>query len=337
MRRLPAKLPILLLAAALIQAGLSPTLAGNAIEVEARRLLLDPEQPGRTRVGALTWRGGLELSSGDSRFGGFSALLLGPEGRRITALSDRGRWLAAKLLYDETGRPTGLEGAVMKRYRDLKGKPLKKKQLRDAESVARLPNGSLLVGFERRHRIWRYPAKAGKSPLRQAAEPFPAPPDLKQAPVNSGLEAMVVLSDGRLLAFTEGLAAARDPEGLAAFLWNGKIWSRLSYRARRGFKPTAAALLPDGGVLVLERRFTLLGGLSVRLVKLAAAQIRPGAILSGQVLAKLGPPLPIDNMEALAVRRGPKGETLIYLMSDDNFNPLQRTLLLLFALEPEEP
>ena len=32
-------------------------------------------------------------------------------------------------------------------------------------------------------------------------------------------------------------------------------------------------------------------------------------------------------------RRGPDGETLIYLLSDDNFSALQDTLLLLFALE----
>jgi hypothetical protein len=41
----------------------------------------------------------------------------------------------------------------------------------------------------------------------------------------------------------------------------------------------------------------------------------------------------IDNMEGIAVRRGPKGETLLYLISDDNFSPLQRTLLLMFELK----
>jgi hypothetical protein len=37
-------------------------------------------------------------------------------------------------------------------------------------------------------------------------------------------------------------------------------------------------------------------------------------------------------MEGLAVRDGPGGETLITIVSDDNQNRLQRTLLLQFAL-----
>ena len=40
----------------------------------------------------------------------------------------------------------------------------------------------------------------------------------------------------------------------------------------------------------------------------------------------------IDNMEGLAVRRGPKGETLLYMISDNNFSPFQRTVLLMFEL-----
>ena len=107
----------------------------------------------------------------------------------------------------------------------------------------------------------------------------------------------------------------------------------MSYRPGPGFKPTSAALLPDGGVLVLERRFTLLGGLAIRVVRLSADEIKPGARLTGEELAFFRPPLAIDNMEALAVRRGPAGETLVYLMSDNNFNPIQRTLLLHFALD----
>jgi hypothetical protein len=32
------------------------------------------------------------------------------------------------------------------------------------------------------------------------------------------------------------------------------------------------------------------------------------------------------------VRRGPRGETLLYVISDDNYLPLQRTLLLMFEV-----
>ncbi len=59
----------------------------------------------------------------------------------------------------------------------------------------------------------------------------------------------------------------------------------------------------------------------------------PGARLDGAAVAVLRPPLTVDNLEGVAARRGAAGETLIYLVSDNNFNPFQRTLLLLFALE----
>ena len=41
----------------------------------------------------------------------------------------------------------------------------------------------------------------------------------------------------------------------------------------------------------------------------------------------------IDNMEGLAVHTGARGETVLTLISDDNFNALlQRTILLQFTL-----
>ena len=40
----------------------------------------------------------------------------------------------------------------------------------------------------------------------------------------------------------------------------------------------------------------------------------------------------IDNMEGLALRRGQNGETLLYMLSDNNYSGRQRTLLLMFEL-----
>ena len=306
--------------------------AADPVEVTARRVLLDPETPERDRVGALAWRGGLELSAADRRFGGFSALLVAPDGGGITALSDRGNWLTATLVYD-SGKLVGLRDAMMAPIHGLDGKPLNDQNLSDAESIIRLADGALLVGFEGRHRIWRYPAQPETRPLAGDAEPFDGPPDLARAPVNGGVEAMLQLADGAILVFTEEMPAPGDPGALAAFLQDGETWRRLSYRPGAGFKPTSAALLPGGDVLVLERRFTLFGGLAIRLARLDAGRIKPGARLTGVELALFRPPLAVDNMEGLAVRPGGVGEALVYLMSDDNFNPLQRTLLLHFALE----
>ena len=64
------------------------------------------------------------------------------------------------------------------------------------------------------------------------------------------------------------------------------------------------------------------------------SDVHEGARLDGKVLANLAfQDANIDNMEGLAVRRGPKGETLLYMISDNNFSMLQRTLLLMFELK----
>jgi hypothetical protein len=43
----------------------------------------------------------------------------------------------------------------------------------------------------------------------------------------------------------------------------------------------------------------------------------------------------IDNMEGLAVHRAATGELVLTLISDDNFSPIQRNLLLQFTLVGE--
>ena len=45
----------------------------------------------------------------------------------------------------------------------------------------------------------------------------------------------------------------------------------------------------------------------------------------------------IDNMEAIAAHRSASGETILTLMSDDNFSPLQRTLIMQFAMPDRKP
>ncbi len=104
-------------------------------------------------------------------------------------------------------------------------------------------------------------------------------------------------------------------------------------RSHGGFRPSGAARLPGGDLLVIERSFNIIDGVAARLRHIAARTIVPGARLDGTAIAVLRPPLTVDNLEGVAARRGAAGETLIYLVSDDNFNPFQRTLLLLFALE----
>jgi hypothetical protein len=60
-------------------------------------------------------------------------------------------------------------------------------------------------------------------------------------------------------------------------------------------------------------------------------------VLDGDVLVEADMSFDIDNMEGLAVHVGPRGDLIVTLISDDNFNPyLQRNILLQFALDNDK-
>lgn len=299
----------------------------DPIAIDARPVALGESGDTVSRVGALDFLGGLELTSPDRRFGGLSGLAIGADGTRMTAITDRGYWIEARLDYDAAGRLVGIGDAALYPIRDAAGQPLEG-SWRDAEALTRLADGRRAVGFERRHRIWLY----GGSVAHAVGQSLATPAELGAAPNNGGIEALTQLADGRLLALTEDFRAPGG--GLRGWIiaLDGGAAAPLAYLPAPDFHPTALALLPDGDVLVLERRFTVIAGPGARLVRVARAAIAPRAVVSGRELGRLEAPLTVDNFEGLAVRRDAVGRTLIYLVSDDNFNPLQRTLLMQFRL-----
>lgn len=295
--------------------------AGEPLALQAKPVALHAYDPEVTRTGRLEFRGGLALRSPDGRFGGLSGLLVAPDGSRIVAVSDRGWWVEMRPTYDGDGRLDGIAGASIAPVRGIKARSLANLPAGDAESLAVGAGGGTIVAFESRPKLWRFPADDG-TPV-----PLSPPPGLKEAPGNEGIEALTRLADGRLLALSEGLAVA---DGVAGWLGSERGgWSRVVWRTGRGFQPTGAATLPDGDVLVLERRI-LPPGARVRLLK--AGRIAPGATLAGEEIGRLEGALTFDNMEGIDARRSPGGDTLVYLLSDDNFAFFQRTLLMMFRL-----
>jgi hypothetical protein len=293
----------------------------------ARPLALPP-LPG----GKLEPLGGLIFDNAVLGFGGLSGLHL-TDDLQLTAIADVGRWLTARLVLDDRLRPLGLAELRSGPLRDGAGAPLPRGFAGDAEGLARLPNGEWLVGFERWHRLRSYARLDG--PARYVA----APPELAEAPGNGGLESLAVLADGRWLMIAEGWNQAGLASG-ARRAWLGgpeRGWVRLGYRTEEPMDPCDAHGLPDGGALVLERSFSVFGGFRGRLVRLSARQLAEaaeGSVLAGEEVLRLEPPLPTDNYEGVAVARH-GGRSLVALVSDDNQNMLQRTLLLLFALADE--
>ena len=95
---------------------------------------------------------------------------------------------------------------------------------------------------------------------------------------------------------------------------------------------TDAALLPSGDLLILERSLTWPDGLLIQIRRIPLASVQPDATVDGPVLFEADLRFEIDNMESLAVYQTAAGESVLTLLSDDNFSPLQRTELLQFTL-----
>ena len=76
--------------------------------------------------------------------------------------------------------------------------------------------------------------------------------------------------------------------------------------------------LPSGDVLLLERRFTWLTGIAMRLRRIASSDIVPGALVDGPALMVADMAYQIDNMEGLSAHTGPDGGTILTMISDMN-------------------
>jgi hypothetical protein len=283
------------------------------------------------RIGRLRWRGGIAMTANSRNFGGWSDLQVSPDGRRLTAISDEGGWLTAAIDYDANANLAGLSDGRIGSLRDVDGQPIQDKVMGDAEGLSAMPDGSWLVSFEREHRLWRYPTLDG------VPTALNLPDDFGRQPKNGGVEALLVLGDGRIVAISEDMMA-----GPAARVgWIGQPaggrqyrWSRFDYVSEPDFAPTAIRQLPDGSFVTLERAFDVVRGVRCRVMRFEAGQLRPGGTAKPEELARLASPYAVDNLEGLSVTRGSRGETLLWLMSDDNFNPMQRNILLLFELVP---
>jgi hypothetical protein len=305
-------------------------------KVAVEALPLDPGNPYEKHVGRLTYLGGMRLSSKHWLFGGFSSLEITDNGTRMLSASDRGEFWSASLVLKD-GIPVGVTDNALADMLDSEGKVLAQWE-NDAEGLALTSTGIAYVSFERHHRIMRYvktDPKDWTSFSHAKPETIAAPPELADLPPNGGLEAIATLDDNILFALSEtGRAERGYNRGWIVHI--GGAWEPFSYKRTEPYDPTDAKKLPNGDVMVLERRFSILGGLGARLCIIAGSTIKPGARLDCRTVAELQPPQSIDNMEGLAVRLNEKGETIVYMISDDNFSALQRTVLLVFRLEPEK-
>jgi hypothetical protein len=302
-----------------------------AIEVRSEPIAaFDPHDPSHHRFGQLEFRGGLTLKSSYRDFGGLSAIRFLGDGTHFISLTDRGKWLTARLTYEGV-HPKGVADALMAPILGADGYALAGRGWRDTESIAD-DDGTLYVGIEGVNKIPRF--DFAKDGVRARGHPISVPPAIRTLPKNQGLEALVFVPrnqpmGGTLVAISErGLDTAGNIRG---FLIGGPAPGMFSVKRIKQFDVTDAAILPSGDLLILERSLGWPEGLLVQIRRIHVRDLKPETLVDGPVIFEADLRFEIDNMEGLAVHQTTDGETVLTLVSDDNFSALQRTELLQFA------
>jgi hypothetical protein len=231
----------------------------------------------------------------------------------FVSVSDAGDLVRGRLRFDRAGRLTGVEGLAVRRLTLMDGAPITEKVDGDAEGLAIDARGDLLVSFERDHRIWNY-----GDPRRPRSTPVAV-----RSP-----DTVFTLNDGM-----EGIAAG--PAGWRVSGESGGVWDCTAARCivvvapgtpipDSEYRITGMDRDPSGeGWFVVQRSYNPPVDARARVRRMAA----DGTL--GPVLIELKLPGTTDNFEGVAAVAAEAG-TRLYILSDDNNNPSQRTLLLAF-------
>jgi hypothetical protein len=305
----------------------------SPVAVTVEKAELNPAAPTQISYGQVRFRGGLELKSENKIFGGLSGIEVSETGD-VLAITDAGAWLKAKLQLDAAGQLIGLSDIQMAAMRDLAGQPFGSKEEGDSEDIARLPDGRVAVSFEQKHRILIYDMDAlGPEGPAQAG---PVLAGTEYMHPNEGLEALAATADGRLVGIAE-----YAPRGSGAPVWDvdSKPTASGAPTAQaerpRGFGIVGLDRLPSGDFIDVERFFLPMVGPKIALRVIPAAGLTSSPPnLAGEVIALLEAPLSLDNFEAVSAVPLPNGDVRLYLLSDNNFSPNQRTLLFAFDWTP---
>jgi hypothetical protein len=271
------------------------------------------------------------LTSAFRGFGGLSGLRLDPKGEKFIALSDKGSWFTGRIVYSGP-EMTGLADVEASPMLGPDGRPITARGWFDSEALA-LDGALVYVALERVNQVLRFDFSKGFT--RAIGEVVPMPPAVKKLPYNKGLEALVMVPKGQPLAGTLIAISERglDPQGnIIAFLVGGPSPGPFAIRRTNDFDVSDAVLLPTGDLLILERKFSWLAGIGIRIRRIPLKSVALSAVVDGPSIFEADLGEEVDNMEGIDAHVTAEGETVLTMVSDDNFSLLQRTLLLQFTL-----
>lgn len=302
------------------------------VSVTARRIEHFRAKSEERRFGAFEFVGGLELTSRQPLFGSLSAIRFRADGQHFVSVLDTGYWLTGRIERDTQGHLLGVSDVRITGMRDQRGREPRNKADIDAEGLA-LRAGQVAVSFERRHRVDFYPDPGYEEARPQRSLDLPIPKQSLSR--NGGLETLVAAPvdgplKGALLTIAED-STDRDGHLYAAIL-DGPLKGAFRVVRNDPWSVTDGAFLPGGDLLLLERRFSVIGGVGMRIRRIAGNALRPGALIDGPVLLEADMGFEIDNMEGIDVIAGADGHPHVILVSDDNQSVFQRSLMLEFRL-----
>ena len=333
--------------AALLLAGCGASAQTGApdrdIVVHGEPVPLDAKNPSRTQVGALTYAGGLVLTTKDSpAFGGFSGLDVRDDGSFISQ-SDVGWLMRGRIVTDAAGRLQGVERTHLSHLLDPDGRPFSRKALADAEDVTFLSDpakpDAFAISFE------------GDVGLRRSRVSIYDSPDAPEHVVFRATEADTVYKLGPNYSFEavtqcpgEGTFLLGSEDGQIARMdaKTGTVEQRnLVAPPPQDFRLTGLDCMTGGRVFALYRSFDIFSKWRTMIALLTWKPTRDGFVLQRHELARLDGSLTRDNMEGIAALDRPGGGVRLYLISDDNFDTLpkivfghQHTLLMAFDWAP---
>lgn len=305
----------------------------EAIEIRSSPIGRFCRGSNETRFGLVEFSGGFEMRSDAPAFGQLSALRFLTPGADFVGVADHGYWFFGTIMRDEAGAPAGIADFRMQAMVGKDGSPIADKVDKDAEGLD-IGDGIATVSFERTARVSEYaldPEGMGP-PLRDLDFVIPRH-ELRH---NRGMET-VLRTDPRGIHRGARIVIAErsiDSNGdLFAAILEGPEKGVFKVRRTDGYDVTDGALLENGDLLLLERRFSTILGAGIRLRRIQGESVRKGALVDGLVLMEADLACQIDNMESVDVWRREDGALVISMLSDDNQSFLQRTIYLEFLLE----
>lgn len=308
----------------------SPDPGQDAIPVDARTITHFKVGSDQTRFGDFEFVGGLELSSSNALLGAMSGIRLAADRRNFLGVMDTGYWYAGRLLRDDAGRPIGVDQFTVSAILDGTGETSDEKWRFDAEGLV-VRGDEVLASFERDHRIAIYPAERPGRSTPTGTLPILIPSHEFRG--NRGLEMVAVAPEtsqlaGAVVAISER-SLNRDGNLFAAIL-SGPSEGVFFVKRDPPFDVTDGDFLPNGDLLLLERRFSIAQGVGMRIRRIDGSRLGSGNLVDGEVVLEADHGFQIDNMEGLDVTTDDQGQVFVTLVSDDNHSILQRNLLLEF-------